>query len=43
MGKDDYDTVEKLSSLEYPIYFTYRLLNKINHMMIYHILRKYII
>ena len=32
MGKDDYDTVEKLSSLEYPIYFTYHeLLNKISY------------
>lgn len=32
MGKDDYDTAEKLSSLEYPIYFTYHeLLNKISY------------
>tara|TARA_B100000161_G_C33462049_1_gene373993 strand:- start:104 stop:835 length:732 start_codon:yes stop_codon:yes gene_type:complete len=32
MGKDDYDTVEKLSSLEYPIYFTYHeLLNIISY------------
>lgn len=32
MGKDDYDTVEKISSLEYPIYFTYHeLLNKISY------------
>ena len=32
IGKEDYDTVEKLSSLEYPIYFTYHeLLNNISY------------
>ena len=32
MGKEDYDTVDKLSSLEYPIYFTYHeLLNNISY------------
>lgn len=32
MGKDEYETINKLSSLEYPIYFTYHeLLNKISY------------
>lgn len=32
IGKEDYDTVDKLSSLEYPIYFTYHeLLNNISY------------